>query len=170
MKKLCAAVFCGLIAGCSGGDHEDLRLWMAEATRDIKGRVTPLPQINIYESAAYEGIGLPDPFSSSRLGGEKKAGGGVAAPVDDRPKEPLEFFPLESLKYVGIMVKDKVSYAVIEADASLYQVKVGNHMGQNFGSISKIEETVITLKEVVQDAAGDWVERESTLLLQGQEG
>jgi type IV pilus assembly protein PilP len=68
------------------------------------------------------------------------------------------------------MVKDKVPYAVIEADASLYQVKVGNYMGQNFGSIAKIEETVITLNEVVQDAAGDWVERESTLLLQGQEG
>jgi type IV pilus assembly protein PilP len=169
MKKLGAFIFCALIAGCSGGDHEDLRLWMAEATRDIKGRVTPLPQINIYESATYEALGLPDPFSSSRLGGEKKTSGGVA-PVEDRPKEPLEFFPLESLKYVGLMVKDKVPYAVIEADTSLYQVKVGNHMGQNFGSVSKIEETVITLKEVVQDAAGDWVERESTLLLQGQEG
>ncbi|MDR1275245.1 MAG: pilus assembly protein PilP [Candidatus Accumulibacter sp.] len=170
MKRLGIVVFCALTAACSGGEHEDLRLWMVEATRDIKGKVTPLPQINVYESATYEGTNLPDPFSASRIGGEKKVGRGVDPGRDNRPKEPLESYPLESLKYVGIMVKDKVPYAVIEADASLYQVKVGNYMGQNFGSIAKIEETVITLNEVVQDAAGDWVERESTLLLQGQEG
>ncbi|MDR1164207.1 MAG: pilus assembly protein PilP, partial [Candidatus Accumulibacter sp.] len=142
MKKLGVVVFCVLLTACSGGEHEDLRLWMVEATRDIKGKVTPLPQISVYESATYEGANLPDPFSASRIGGEKKVGRSLDAEIRDRVKEPLESYPLESLKYVGIMVKDKVPYAVIEADASLYQVKVGNYMGQNFGSIAKIEETV----------------------------
>ena len=58
----------------------------------------------------------------------------------NRPREPLESYPLESLTYVGVMTRGKVSYAIIAADASLYQVRVGNYMGQNFGVITKISE------------------------------
>jgi type IV pilus assembly protein PilP len=50
----------------------------------------------------------------------------------DRPKEPLELYPLESLKYVGVMTRKKVSYAIIQVDGTLYQIKIGNYMGQNF--------------------------------------
>jgi type IV pilus assembly protein PilP len=82
----------------------------------------------------------------------------------------LEAYPLESLKYVGVMTKKKVSYAIIQVDGSLYQVRVGNYMGQNFGVITKVSESEVTLKELTQDSAGDWVERVSALLLQGQEG
>jgi type IV pilus assembly protein PilP len=82
----------------------------------------------------------------------------------------LEAYPLESLKYVGVMTKKKVSYAIIQVDGSLYQVRVGNYMGQNFGVITKVSESEVTLKELTQDSAGDWVERASALLLQGQEG
>ena len=87
----------------------------------------------------------------------------------NRHREPLESYPLESLKYVGVLTKAKNSYAIVLADGSLYQVRVGNYMGQNFGVITKVSEEEVALKELVQDSAGDWVERESTLLLQGQE-
>ena len=170
MKKGVVVFSCCLLAACFGDDNEDLRKWMAEASRDIKVGIAPLPQVKNYESAIYEGAELPHPFAASRLGGEKKAGGGNGPELDGREKEPLESFPLESLKYVGIMTKNNVRHAIIQADSSLYQVKVGNYMGQNFGRISEIGETEITLKEIVPDAAGDWVERESTMLLQGQEG
>lgn len=91
-------------------------------------------------------------------------------PDMDRPREPLESYPLESLKYVGVMSRKKVSFAIILVDGALYQVRVGNYMGQNFGVITKITDSELTLKELIQDSAGDWVERESSLLLQGQEG
>jgi type IV pilus assembly protein PilP len=42
-------------------------------------------------------------------------------------------------------------------------------MGQNFGVITSISGDGITLKEIVQDADGEWVERTSTLQLQEQE-
>jgi type IV pilus assembly protein PilP len=89
----------------------------------------------------------------------------------ERQREPLEAYPLESLKYVGIMTRteDKSSYGIIQADSSLYQVKTGNYLGQNFGRITEISESGVTLKELVQDGAGDWIERVSSLLLQGQE-
>jgi len=45
-------------------------------------------------------------------------------------------------------------------------VRSGNYMGQNFGVITKISEGEITLRELIQDAGGDWAERESSLLLQ----
>jgi type IV pilus assembly protein PilP len=48
----------------------------------------------------------------------------------------------------------------------LYRVRIGNYMGQNFGVITKISENEITLRELIQDAGGDWAERESSLLLQ----
>ena len=90
-------------------------------------------------------------------------------PDMDRAREPLESYPLESLKYVGVMTRRGASYAIVQVDASLYQVRAGNYMGQNFGVITRINEDQVVLKELVQDAAGDWVERESTLQLQAQE-
>ena len=87
----------------------------------------------------------------------------------DRPREPLEAYPLESLNYVGVMTRKKVSFALIRVDGALYQVRTGNYMGQNFGVVTAVNESEVVLKELVQDSAGDWVEKESKLLLQGQE-
>ena len=87
----------------------------------------------------------------------------------DRRKEPLEAFPLESLKMVGVLQKDKMIHAIIQAGKAVHQVKIGNYMGQNFGIITNITESEIQLRELVQDAVGDWVERTSSLQLQEQE-
>ncbi len=69
-----------------------------------------------------------------------------------------------------MIIQKKNSYAIIQVYSTLYQLKFGNHMGQNFGVVTKITEAETTLKELVQDSAGDWVERTSTLLLQVPEG
>lgn len=172
MRKLAVALLGASLVACSGGENEDLRQWMNEATKDIKGTIPPLPQVKPYESVPYDAGNLVDPFRPSKIGLEQKKSGGTGLqPNVDRPREPLEAYPLESLKYVGIMTKAKVSYAIVLVDGALHQVRIGNYMGQSFGVITKISETEVTLKELVQDSAGDWVERESTLLLQqGQEG
>lgn len=171
MRKIAVVLASFALAACSGGDNEDLRQWMNEATKDVKGRIPPLPQVKPYEPVPYDVGNLIDPFKSSKIGAEqKKSGGGGVQPDMDRPREPLEAYPLESLKYVGVMTKKKVSYAIVQVDGSLYQVRIGNYMGQNFGVITKVSEAEVVLKELVQDSAGDWVEKESTLLLQAQEG
>ena len=159
-----------MLTACSGGDHQDLRQWMAEVSKDIKGRIPPLPQVKPYEPVAYDVGNLVDPFKPAKIAPEGKKGGGGVQPDFDRPREPLEAYPLESLKYVGVMSKKKVSYAIVLVDGSLYQVRTGNYLGQNFGVVTKISEAEVVLKELVQDAAGDWVERVSSLQLQGQEG
>ncbi|PTT91917.1 pilus assembly protein PilP, partial [Pelomonas sp. HMWF004] len=84
----------------------------------------------------------------------------------NRRKEPLEAYPLDNMSMVGSLTRDNRRYALLRVDNLLYQVKAGDYLGQNFGRITKISETEIMLREVVQDAAGEWIERTSTLQLQ----
>lgn len=160
---LCAGA--GLLAGCGEPEHEDLRAWMDAETKDIRGRVPPLPQVKPYEAAQYGVEAQLDPFKPGKIASDKKKSG-VNQPDFNRPREPLESFPLESLAYVGLIVKDRVPHAIIQADAALYQVKVGNYAGQDFGVITAIDENQVSLKELITDPSGDWVERASSLKLQ----
>jgi len=84
-----------------------------------------------------------------------------------RPKEPLEAFSLETLKMVGVLSKAGVINAVIKTpENAIYHVKKGNYVGQNFGLVTQISDSEVSLREIVQDSAGDWSERTSTLNLQ----
>jgi type IV pilus assembly protein PilP len=170
MRKLTIALASLVLVACSSGDHEDLRKWMNEASKDIKGRIPPLPDVKPYAPVPYDAASLLDPFKPAKIEPDQKSGGGGGIRPDlDRPREPLEAYPLESLKYVGVFIKNKTGYAIVQSDGSLFQVKVGNYLGQNFGVITKVSETEVTLRELVQDAGGDWVERVSALLLQEKE-
>jgi type IV pilus assembly protein PilP len=158
------------LAACEGGEQQELRAELADMTKDLRGKVPPLPVVKPYEPVPYTAQELPDPFGPAKIilatKGTGQGGGGGLKPDLNRPKEPLEAFPLESLRMVGSLEQGKQTYALVKADAALYRVRVGNYMGQNFGVITKISEGEITLRELIQDAGGDWAERESSLLLQ----
>ena len=154
-----------LVAGCGGESHQDLREWMREQGKGAQGKLDPLPQIRPYEPFAYNAFDLPDPFKPRKI--EPTKGNDRLAPDLARRREPLESFPLESLAMVGTLAKEKSMYALVRTpDKDIYQVRSGNFMGQNFGVITGINDTEIKLKELVQDSAGDWTERSSTLQLQ----
>lgn len=158
------------LSACSNDVHQDLKQWMKDATKDLKGRVPPLPVIKPFPVVSYEAGEKSDPFRPTNIETEKKSGGGSGAkPNFDRRKEPLEAFPLESLKMIGLLQKGKTKHAIIRAGTQVYQVIVGNYIGQNFGIITELNDNEVKLKELVQDSAGDWVERTSTLQLQEQE-
>lgn len=167
MKRTAAILIACLgLAACGGEEHQDLKQWMKEATKDLKGRVPPLPEIKPFPVIAYDATDLVDPFRPSRIEPEKKAGTGGIQPDLNRRKEALEAYPLESLKMVGTIRKDKMVHALIQADRNVHQVKIGNYMGQNFGIVANITETEISLRELVPDSLGDYSERTSTLQLQ----
>ncbi|RYE76873.1 MAG: hypothetical protein EOO80_12045 [Oxalobacteraceae bacterium] len=67
---------------------------------------------------------------------------------------------------VGTLRKQGASFALLQAEHTVFQAKVGNYIGQNFGQITKISDSEVELKEIVQDAAGEWVERTAKLELQ----
>ena len=153
-----------LLAACGGESHSDLRAWMQEQGRGVKGKLDPLPQVKPYEPFAYNAFELNDPFKPRKI--EPVRGGSKLAPDLNRRKEPLEAFPLESLQMVGTLQRGKNRFALVRTtDKDIYQVKVGNYMGQNFGVVVDINDSEIRLKELVQDGAGDWTERSSTIQL-----
>ncbi|MFY9328610.1 MAG: pilus assembly protein PilP [Georgfuchsia sp.] len=158
-----------LLAACAGDEHQDIKEWMADASKDMHGRVQPIPEIKAFPIVSYDAGDLPEPFSPDKVVPEKRTGGGGIQPDFDRPKEPLEAYPLESLKMVGVVRKAKVLHALIEVDRTVYQVRPGTHMGQSFGVITSITDSQVDIKELVQDPSGqtaDWVERIATLQLQ----
>lgn len=164
MKRAVAIACAALVAGCGPASHKDLTDWMAEQGKGVRGKLDPLPQIKPYEPFAYNDFDLPDPFKPRKI--EPVKGGSKLAPDLNRRKEPLEAYPLESLQMVGTLQRGKSTYALVRTtDRDVYQVKVGNYMGQNFGVIVSIGDGDIQLKELVQDGAGDWTERTSKLQL-----
>ena len=153
------------LAGCGGESHQDLRAWMADQGKGARGKLDPVPQIKPYEPFAYNAFDMPDPFKPRKI--EPAKSGSKLAPDLARSREPLESFPLESLTMVGTLEKNRAIYALIRTpEKDVYQVRAGNHLGQDFGVITGITETDIRLRELVQDGAGDWTERMSSLQLQ----
>jgi type IV pilus assembly protein PilP len=157
-----------LFAGCGGDPNQELRQWMDTQAKDMKGKVDTLPPVKPYVPFAYNAFDLPDPFKPRKI--EAARGTSKLAPDLNRRKEPLESYPVESLRMVGTLEQNKTMYALVRTnDKTVYQVRGGNYMGQNFGIITSITEGDIRLRELVQDSSGDWAERQSRLLLDDQE-
>ena len=154
-----------LLAGCGGSGHPDLDAWMKEQGKTRKGKLDPLPQIKPYDPFTYNAFDLPDPFKPRKI--EPTKGGSKLAPDFTRRKEPLEAYPLESLTMVGTLAKNKTTYALVRTpERDVYQVRAGNYLGQNYGVVIEIGDSELKLKELLQDGAGDWTERSSSLQLQ----
>jgi type IV pilus assembly protein PilP len=169
MKRLLIPAAMLALGGCSS-EIDELKQFVRESDKGIPRRVEALPAVKPFEPFTYEGFDLPDPFKPRKLAAPKEGAGGGVAPDLNRRKEPLEAFPLEQLKMVGTLSQNKETYALVKADKTLYRVKRGNYMGQNFGLVTDVTETEIKLKEIVQDSAGDWAERQSVLPLLEEAG
>ena len=157
------------LAGCGDSDVKEVNLWMQQVQQKARVAVPPLNAPKTFIPFAYAAKDATDPFSVNKLQAElaKAARTGSAFKPDlDRRKEVLESFPLDTLKMVGTLQKAGVTYALLQMDKAVYQVHSGQHLGQNFGLITGVSEAAVTIKEIVQDAAGDWVERMSKLELQ----
>lgn len=155
-----------LLVACSGGQGDDLDRFMADASKNMSTAVPPLPEVKPYDPLQYNADGLlSDPFKPRKVSGK-------LAPNLNRPREPLEAYPLESLKYVGSLSKNKLIYALIKTpDSGVQQLKVSNYIGANYGLVTAITDSAVTLKELVLDqVSGDWVEQTTTMTLQETEG
>ena len=162
-----------LLAGCGDSDVREVRDWMEQVKRDTHPAVKPLPEPKDFLPYAYGARQAVDPFNPNKLLGELAR---VAAtsnnpnqPDLQRPREQLETYPLDTMQMVGTMEKAGVRYALLQVDRSLYQVRAGQRIGQNFGVVTHVGDDVVDIREVVQDAAGEWTGRMSKLELQTKE-
>lgn len=157
------------LMGCSA-DIDELRQWMEQQRREVQPTVTPLIPPKQFLPQVYEAQTYVEPFSAQKLTvaikQEARQPNSLLTAEIGRRKEPLESFPLDSMSMVGSVIRSGQQYALLKVDNLLYQVKSGDYLGQNYGKIVKISETDISLREIVQDAAGEWIERTSNLQLQ----
>ncbi len=158
-----------LLAGC-GAENDELRAWMEQQRREVKPNITPLQPPKKFDPQPYASAGAVDPFSSQKLTvalkQEARQPNSLLSAEMNRRKEPLEAYPLDSMSMVGSVNKLGQPFALLRVDSLLYQVKVGDYLGQNYGRVTKIAETEVDLREIVQDAAGEWIERPASLQLQ----
>lgn len=161
------------LSGCGSSDQDQLKSWMTEQRSQVKPRAEKIPEPTKFSPQAYSQEASVEPFSNQKLAQALKRDSSQAAsnaalitPELARRKEPLEASPLDAVSMVGSLVKAGQPVALVRVDNLLYQVRVGNYLGQNYGRITKVSDTGLSLREIVQDAAGEWIERIATLQLQ----
>jgi type IV pilus assembly protein PilP len=161
------------LSGCLGDDQQDVKKWMNEQRNTIKPTVPPVPEPKKFVPAPYQSDNTVEPFSNQKLAQALKressqatANAALVAPELSRRKEILEGFPLDAIAMVGSLLPKGSAVALVKVDKLLYQVKVGDYLGQNYGKVIKLSETELILREIVQDAAGEWIERQANLQLQ----
>jgi type IV pilus assembly protein PilP len=174
-KRLCLALAAtAMLAACGSSDQEEIEKWMQQQRAATKPQVKPIPEPKKFTPEDYTMQAAVDPFSNVKLTQALKresqqsgsASAALLAPELNRRKEPLEAFPLDAMTMVGSLVKQGQPVALIKVDNLLYQVRPGNYLGQNYGKVTKVGENEVVLRELVQDPAGEWVERVATLQLQ----
>lgn len=151
------------LSACSS-DMSDLKSFVETTKSKYQGSVEPIPQFKPYTSYEYRHEGH-NPFAQkSTVDRQAEAASKPFSPDQNRRKEPLEFFPLDSLAMVGTLEREGVRWGLIkDTDGTVHRVRNGNYAGQNYGKITSITETSIDITELVQDANGLWVERISQL-------
>jgi type IV pilus assembly protein PilP len=170
MKKLWIFIIFLSITGCGqNADISDLERFTEEAFKDHTPEVEPLPALQPQAVFIYTASGLLDPFDRDNLKEKAEnlpALAGADGPDQSRRKEPLEAFPLDSLKLVGVLAQNDQNWAVIRApDKTVHRVRQGNYMGINYGEILAVEDNTVAVSELVRNPVGRWEKKEASLIL-----
>jgi type IV pilus assembly protein PilP len=145
------------LVGC-GDKNDDLRDWMKSQGDNLRGKIDPIPDLQPYEPFAFVPANVIDPFKPRKV--DIGRANSTKAPDSNRRKEALEAFPLEKMRMVGTLQQTKDLIGLVRTeDNRVFQVKRGNYIGQNFGVVTAISDTEISLRELLQDGAGEWIER-----------
>ena len=169
-RRLGALIAAACVLAACSAEQEELQQWMDQQRREVKPNVPPLQPPKKFDPEPYAQAQRVEPFSNQKLTvalkQEARQPNSLLSAQLNRRKEPLEAYPLDSMSMVGSVNKQGQPFALLRVDNLLYQVKVGDYLGQNYGRITQIAETEIAVREIVQDAAGEWIERPATLQLQ----
>lgn len=160
------AFLCITITGCSSDDMSDLRVFVDTVHSDRKPKIEPLPEVKTHEPFAYMAEDAIDPFGRFNLKPRSRSAVSGRGPDQRRRKEPLEDYPLDGLKMLGTLSRGNDAWVVIKApDGTVHRAKVGEHMGHNYGMVTKITEEKVSLIELIQNPLGEWIEREAGIAI-----
>lgn len=151
------------LGGCTRGTS-DLRDWIAQQKARKGAPIPPLPVIQTFETFTYADQDLRDPFGPGAA--EQQAATSGPRPDQNRPRQPLEMFALDSLKMVGtIGAGAGIEALVKDPSGVIHPVHRGEYMGQNYGRITAIGDDHIDLVELVSNGNGGWMERPASIAL-----
>ncbi len=172
----CVLVVSMSLSGCFSSKDAELQQWMVEQKGNTPTKVPPIAAPKKFVPQAYTQQSAMEPFNNQKLlqalrrdSSQSAANIALISPELARSKEALESFPLDTVSMVGTLNKKNTPVALLRVDKLLYQAKVGNYVGQNYGRITKITDSEIELREIAQDASGEWIERKVNLQLQAKE-
>ncbi|MCW8955897.1 MAG: pilus assembly protein PilP [Gammaproteobacteria bacterium] len=153
-----------MLNGCSR-DTTDLQEFIELTRAKHLGSVQPLPQFKPYQNFIYSASDLRDPFEAAfEAEANESANADSLRPNTERFKEPLESFPLDTLRMVGILEQRNQVWGLIKDPQNLvHRVQVGNYAGQNEGQIISVTENQIDFIEIVPDGLGGYIERNASL-------
>lgn len=161
-----------VLAGCTNAGQEDIDRWMVEQRGQIRPTTMPISESKKFTPQAYTEGNSYEPFNIQKLTMALKRdtnqtiNSALITPELARRKEFLESFPLDSVSMVGSLTRGLQQVALMQTGKMIYQVQKGDYLGLNYGRIVKVTPTEITVREVVQDASGEWIERMASLQLQ----
>ena len=168
LRTLLLAATLAFIAGCTGGDS-DLKEWIAAEKAKKGAPIAPLPILKTFETFEYkvkdkDDKDRRDPFGPSLQERMEASTSGSGPQPDKHPKEPLESYPLDSLKMVGsIGIGASMEGLIKDPDSVIHRVHIHNYLGENGGKITAIAEDHIDLVELISNESGGWRERKATI-------
>ena len=157
------------LGGCSNKSKQrSLEAYVKQVESQTVKQIEPLPELKPNETFTYGANNLRSPFVPSfpvETAKKEESGNGIH-PDTTRHKEPLELFPLDSLRMVGTLDKQNKKWALlVDPTGTVYRVKQGNYIGQNYGHVDKINDDKIDLTEIIPDPNGGWRERKASIAL-----
>lgn len=162
-----------ILSGCNDEGMIDLKQYVQQVKSRPRGVIKSLPEIKPHETFTYQAAELRNPFISAVVDLPPEAIAQASPTLENtlkpnlkRHKEILEEYTLDSLRMVGMLEQGMEIWAIIRAsDGVLYRAKRGNHIGRNYGKITRINEERIEFTEIVPDEQGGWLTRQNILAL-----
>ena len=161
-----------LLVACSDTRPDSVQDWITQQRAQARTVIAPLPEPKPYIPQAYRAASAADPFDSQKLtlalrrDSTQLQASVLLKPELNRPRQPLEAFPLDAMTLVGSLIRQGQPVALIRIDRLVHSVRPGAYLGQNYGKVIRITDTQVLLREIVQDASGEWTERAASLQLQ----
>jgi len=162
MLKYISLIITMVILSACSSEQDDLAAWTSQIKAKTVTKSVTVPELKEYINLPYTASNMVSPFSLLRV-----VSAVLETPPDgDRPKEPLESIPLENISFIGLLKQDTKLKGMVKIEGKVYQVSLGNHIGQNYGKVVEIKDNGLTVKELIKDGENKWIEKIITLPLQ----
>jgi len=159
MKIIMLILLALSLIACGSSEEEDLDKYIYRIESRPPKPIEPIPSIIAMNKFIFpENDARRSPFRP-----KVQVQPDRYAPNTNRPKQPLEAFALDSLKFVGTFKDGGTLWALISQPSHLVtRVKVGDYLGKDYGQIMSINEKSLDVEETVQ-SEGKWIKRKIKL-------